>query len=198
MSGLDRLQNSEANTRPVLAATAYYQRTIMSRYILLSLSKSAHCGWLPQVPTEVNNRVQILLLNYHFALLSSGDFTLVYYQMGELEYIHLTVVQLQLQDVIELSAEHTLLHHDHHQIKIKCTYKILSPGSPQNWVTRWFRKDPDIFLRRFSPCRGPNWQPVRRNTILHFLFCLTVCMNFRVNVVVHASSSSPEKVNTTF
>ena len=29
--------------------------------------------------------------------------------MGELKHIHLTVVQLQLQDVIELSAEHTLL-----------------------------------------------------------------------------------------
>ena len=27
-------------------------------------------------PTEVNNRVQSLLLNYHFALLRSGDFTL--------------------------------------------------------------------------------------------------------------------------
>ena len=38
----------------------------------------------PPLPTEVNN--QSLLLNYHFALLRSGDFTLVY-QMGELEYI---------------------------------------------------------------------------------------------------------------
>ena len=35
----------------------------------------------------MNNRVQSLLLNYHFALLHSGDFTLGYYQMGELEYI---------------------------------------------------------------------------------------------------------------
>ena len=36
------------------------------------------------------NRVQSLLLNYLTALLrshGSGDFTLVYYQMGELEYI---------------------------------------------------------------------------------------------------------------
>ena len=40
-----------------------------------------------QLPTEVNNRVQSLLLNYHFVFLRSGDFTLVYYQMGELEYI---------------------------------------------------------------------------------------------------------------
>ena len=38
---------------------------------------------------KVNNRVQSLLLNYHFALFS-GDFTLVYYQMGELEYIRTT------------------------------------------------------------------------------------------------------------
>ena len=44
-------------------------------------------SWLSQVPTEVNNRVQSLLLNCHFALLCSGDFTLVYYQMRELEYI---------------------------------------------------------------------------------------------------------------
>ena len=49
-----------------------------------------HLRWLPQVPTEVNNRVQSLLLNYHLALLCSGDFTLVYYQMGELEYIRTT------------------------------------------------------------------------------------------------------------
>ena len=32
-------------------------------------------GWLSQVLTEVNNHVQSLLLNYHFALLRSGDFT---------------------------------------------------------------------------------------------------------------------------
>ena len=39
---------------------------------------------------KVNNRVQNLLLNYHTALLHSGDFTLVYYQTGELGYIRLT------------------------------------------------------------------------------------------------------------
>ena len=48
-------------------------------------------SWLSQVPTEVNNRVQSLPLNYHFALFRSGDFTLVYYQMGELEYIRLNL-----------------------------------------------------------------------------------------------------------
>ena len=37
--------------------------------------------------TEVNNRVQSLLLNYLTDLLHSGDFTLVYYQIGEREYI---------------------------------------------------------------------------------------------------------------
>ena len=37
-------------------------------------------------PTEVNDSVQNPLLNYLTALLGSGDFTLVYYQMGELEY----------------------------------------------------------------------------------------------------------------
>ena len=36
---------------------------------------------------EVNNRVQSLLLNYLSASLRSGDFTIAYYQMGELEYI---------------------------------------------------------------------------------------------------------------
>ena len=42
-------------------------------------------------PTEVINCVQSLLLNYLTALLRSGDFTLVYYQMGELEYIRLII-----------------------------------------------------------------------------------------------------------
>ena len=50
----------------------------------------ATSNWLSQVPTEVNNRIQSFLLNYHFALLRSGDFTLVYYQMGEIEYIRTT------------------------------------------------------------------------------------------------------------
>ena len=36
---------------------------------------------------EVNNPVQSLILNYLAALFRSGDFTLVYYQMEELEYI---------------------------------------------------------------------------------------------------------------
>ena len=35
--------------------------------------------WLSQVPSEVNNRVQSLLLNYYFALLRGGDFSLVCY-----------------------------------------------------------------------------------------------------------------------
>ena len=49
-------------------------------------------SWLLQVPTEVNNRVQSLLLNYYLsALFRSGDFTLVYYKKrGELEYIRIT------------------------------------------------------------------------------------------------------------
>ena len=38
---------------------------------------------------EVNNHVQSLLLNHLMALLCSGDFTVVYHQMGELEYIHI-------------------------------------------------------------------------------------------------------------
>ena len=37
---------------------------------------------------KVNDRVQSLLLNYLSTLLHSGDFILVYYQVGELEYIH--------------------------------------------------------------------------------------------------------------
>ena len=40
-----------------------------------------------QVLTEVNNRVQRLLLNYITALFRTGDFPIVYYQTGELEYI---------------------------------------------------------------------------------------------------------------
>ena len=36
LSGLDRLQNSEALLGPVLGATAYYRWTIVSRYMLLS------------------------------------------------------------------------------------------------------------------------------------------------------------------
>ena len=55
-------------------------------------------GWLLKLiassSQEVNNRVQSLLLNYHFALLRSGDFTLVYYQMEELEYIRITELLL--------------------------------------------------------------------------------------------------------
>ena len=46
---------------------------------------------LLQVPTEVNNCVQSLLLNYLIALLRTGDYTLVHYQMGELEYIRFTI-----------------------------------------------------------------------------------------------------------
>ena len=40
---------------------------------------------LLQVLTEENSRVQRLLLNYLSALLRSLDFTIVYYQMRELE-----------------------------------------------------------------------------------------------------------------
>ena len=39
------------------------------------------------IASSSHGSVQSLLLNYHFALLRSGDFILVYYQMGELEYI---------------------------------------------------------------------------------------------------------------
>ena len=56
------------------------------------MQKVIYFCWLSQVPTEVNNRVQSLLLNYHFALFRSADFTLVYYQMGELEYIRFTFI----------------------------------------------------------------------------------------------------------
>ena len=45
-----------------------------------------------QVPTEVVNCVQSLQLNYLTALLRSGDFTLVYYPMGKVEYIRYYVV----------------------------------------------------------------------------------------------------------
>ena len=41
-------------------------------------------------PQKWINHVQNLLLNYLTALLHSGDFTLVYYQMEELEYICMT------------------------------------------------------------------------------------------------------------
>ena len=40
----------------------------------------------------MNNRVQSLLYYYLTALLCSGDFTLVFYQMGELEYISFNCV----------------------------------------------------------------------------------------------------------
>ena len=54
--------------------------------VLYKVYKCPHINcqwcWLLQVPTEVVNRVQSLLLNYLTALLRSGDFTL-----GELEYI---------------------------------------------------------------------------------------------------------------
>ena len=40
---------------------------------------------------EVINHVQSLLLNYLSAFFRGGDFTLVYYQMGELVYIPFVV-----------------------------------------------------------------------------------------------------------
>ena len=60
--------------------------------VILSVTRKIFLySWLLQVTTEVINRVQSLLLNYLTALLRSGDFTSVYYQMGELEYIRLTI-----------------------------------------------------------------------------------------------------------
>ena len=47
----------------------------MHRYAMHSWLRRTQYGWLSQVLTEVNNHVQSLLLNYHFALLRSGDFT---------------------------------------------------------------------------------------------------------------------------
>ena len=55
---------------------------------------SGSYGLLLQVPTEVINPVQSLLLNYLTVLLRSEDFTIVYYQMGELEYIHVSMAMV--------------------------------------------------------------------------------------------------------
>ena len=54
------------------------------------------------------NRVQSLLLNYLTALLHSGDFTLVYYQigLGELEYI--LISRDDIMQKSELLYIHTL------------------------------------------------------------------------------------------
>ena len=49
-----------------------------------------------QVPTEVDNRVQKLLLNYLMDLFHSGDFILVYYQIGKLEYIRALNIWIRL------------------------------------------------------------------------------------------------------
>ena len=60
------------------------------RCMLCVVFRCTHLQLIASSSTEVNNHIQSLLLNYLAALFGSGGFTLVYYQMGELEYIRIT------------------------------------------------------------------------------------------------------------
>ena len=60
---------------------------------------------IAQVLTEVNNRVQSLLLYYLAALFrshGSGDLTVAYYQLRELEYIHFTESKMLSKKVTDM------------------------------------------------------------------------------------------------